>query len=171
MEENRGLIHLYHGEGKGKTTCAMGLALRFSHYDKKVLIVQFLKSGTSGEILELKKSPLIQTLSVESCQKFSWNMNEEEKQRVTEEHNSFLVTARERDWDLIVLDELCGVLHNQMIDAKAVVSFLEEAKGEVVITGRNPPPFLLQLADYSTEMTLLRHPYQRGVSARKGIEF
>lgn len=174
MEENKGLIHLYHGKGKGKTTCAMGLALRFSHYEKNVLIVQFLKSGGSGEVKQLEKLDNVTVIAGSVTNTFSWNMTDEEKAETKELHNSFLQKALETPWDLLVLDELCGAITTDMIDEDLIKKLLASKKedGEIVITGRNPPQYILDAANYITEMVAQRHPFEdNGTPARKGIEY
>lgn len=174
MDSHFGLLHLYHGEGKGKTTCAMGLALRCAAHGKKVLVVQFLKDGTSGEVVLLAKLPQVTLLAGKATQAFSWNMTPEERTATTQLHQDFLTKIGESSFDLLVLDEICGALSNKLVDASLVEQVIRQAKEsgrEVVATGRNPQDFLVELADYSTCFTLERHPYQQGIPARKGIEF
>lgn len=165
------MLHLYHGDGKGKTTCAMGLALRYAHYGKKVLIVQFLKNGASGEVLALQtlENVTVKTKSITNT--FSWLMTPEEKSQTKEAHHALLDEATETEWDLLVLDELCAALSTHMMDIERVKEFLREVEGEIVITGRNPPDFLREIADYSTCMTLEKHPFTQGIPAREGVEF
>ena len=140
----QGLLHLYWGDGKGKTTAAMGLALRALGSGKRVVIVQFLKGGNSGEI------PLLAQLGAEiyrgkAGQKFVFQMTPEEK-------------AATRELHMVDVDLL----------KKAV---LERPAGcECVLTAHTPPQWMLDAADYSTEMKCHRHPYQKGIKARKGIE-
>lgn len=173
MENNIGLIHLYHGDGKGKTTCACGLALRFSSYNKKVLIIQFLKDGSSGEIQALSKLDNVKILAKKATPSFTWNMTDEEKQLTKVLHDEEILFAIENDFDMIVLDELCGAMSNNLIDTNLVKKFLDNKKPyqEIVITGRNPEQFIIDKADYITQMTLERHPFEKGIDSRKGIEF
>lgn len=174
MEEFEGLVHLYHGDGKGKTTAAMGLALRFSHCEKRVLVVQFLKSGTSGEILQLSSFDNVTVLAGNTVNKFSWEMNEAEKLEVKRVNDGYLEQVLASDCDFFVLDELCGAISSGMISEELVKQLLKDRKKhqEMVITGRNPPEYLVEAANYITNMKMERHPFETdGVRARKGIEF
>ncbi len=171
--KNIGLIHLYHGDGKGKTTCACGLALRFSSYNKKILIIQFLKDGSSGEIKALSKLDNVTILAKKATPSFTWNMTDDEKQQTKILHDNEISSAINSDYDMIVLDELCGAMSNNLIDTTLVKKLLDTKKDyqEIIITGRNPEQFILDKADYITQMTLERHPYEKGIPSRQGIEF
>ena len=173
---SRGLIHLYCGDGKGKTTAAMGLAVRAAGSGMRVAVIQFLKDGDSSELSILSSLPNVTVLSGKPVKGFSFAMTPEQKTLVTETHNRYLETAirlyREGRAQLIVLDEAVGALSLNMLDRQRLLAFLrEEERPEVVLTGRNPDPEVLALADYVTEMTLRRHPYERGIGARRGIEY
>ena len=157
----QGLLHLYYGDGKGKTTAAMGLALRALGSGKRVVIVQILKGGNSGEI------PLLAKLGAEiyrgkAGQKFVFQMNEAEKAATRELQNRNLRNAMARPADLLVLDD-------KALLQKAVRE--RPAARECVLTAHQPPQWMLDEADYVTEMKCHRHPYQKGVPARKGIEY
>lgn len=175
MSDNIGLIHLYHGDGKGKTTCAMGLALRFSYSytNKKVMIIQFLKDGSSGEVQALSKLENVTILAKKATPSFTWNMTEQEKAETKILHDSEIQEAIESDFDMLVLDELCGAMSNKLIDTDLVQKLLDSKKShqEIVITGRNPEQFIIDKADYITQMKLEKHPFEVGIPARKGIEF
>ena len=108
------MIHLYWGDGKGKTTAAMGLALRALGHRHKVVIVQFLKDGTSGEIEPLRRLGAV----VYACPnaKFTWLMNEEEKAETRRNATAALRLALEQPWDLLVLDEACAAYENDLVD-------------------------------------------------------
>lgn len=168
----KGYIHLYTGEGKGKTTAAMGLALRALGCGLRVTVVQFLKDGTSGELAPLRR------LGARICTgrpgtKFVFQMNEEEKAEVRALHNAQLTEALETPCDLLVLDEACAALSLGMVEEDLLRrAVLERPAGrEVVVTGRDPVPWLVAAADYHTDMQCRRHPYQKGVQARKGVEY
>ncbi len=168
-----GLIHVYCGDGKGKTTAAMGLALRAAGCGLRVHVVQFLKSGTSGELNILRTLPNVQVFSGKSGTKFSFQMSDDEKAAVTLQHNENLRAALAVPCDVLVLDEAASTYQLGLVDA----ALLEETvlqrkeKMEIVITGRNPAQFMLDAADYVTEMMCRKHPYEKGIAARKGIEF
>ena len=128
------MVHLYCGEGKGKTTAAMGLALRMAGRGKRVVVAQFLKGADSGE-------RLARTLGAQP------------------------------DCGLLVLDEVCAAVNTGLLPLEEVISCLDRAAGEVVLTGRDPDPALVGRADYITEMGKLRHPFDLGTAARPGVEY
>lgn len=171
-----GLIHIYCGEGKGKTSAALGLALRAAGAGIKVLFVQFLKDGSSSEISMLERLG-IETACCPDIRKFVFQMTEEERRQGGEEYSRLLSAAvsrcREEGFGLLVLDEVLPACRLGLVPEEALMDFLRSKPSEleVVLTGREPSPALLELADYVTEMKKLRHPYDRGIQARKGIEF
>ena len=170
--ESLGLLHLYYGDGKGKTTAAMGLALRALGSGKRVVIVQFLKGGQSGEI------PLLEQLGAtvyrgKAGQKFVFQMNEAEKAATRTLQNQNLAAALAQPCDLLVLDEACAACKNDLVEEALLreAAARTEQGAEVVLTGREPAAWMQDAADYSTEMKCHRHPYQKGIKARKGIEY
>lgn len=169
---DKGLVHLYCGDGKGKTTAAMGLALRALGQGMQVVVVQFLKNGTSGELEPLKKLGAA-VYSGQPGAKFTFQMNAEEKAQATKENNARLAEALQQPCDLLILDEICAARNSGMVDeALAKQAVLERPQyREVVLTGRNPEAWMVEAADYITEMQPRRHPYEQGIPARKGIEF
>ena len=169
---DKGLVHLYCGDGKGKTTAAMGLALRALGQGMQVVVVQFLKNGTSGELEPLKKLGAA-VYSGQPGAKFTFQMNAEEKAQATQENNARLAEALQQPCDLLILDEICAARNSGMVDeALAKQAVLERPQyREVVLTGRNPEAWMVEAADYITEMQPRRHPYEQGIPARKGIEF
>ena len=169
---DKGLVHLYCGDGKGKTTAAMGLALRALGQGMQVVVVQFLKNGTSGELEPLKKIGAT-VFSGKPGAKFTFQMNAEEKAQATKENNARLAEALQQPCDLLILDEICAARNSGMLDeALAKQAVLERPQHrEVVLTGRNPEAWMVEAADYITEMQPRRHPYEQGIPARKGIEF
>ena len=169
---DKGLVHLYCGDGKGKTTAAMGLALRALGQGMRVVVVQFLKNGTSGELEPLKKLGAA-VYSGQPGAKFTFQMNAEEKAQAAKENNARLAEALQQPCDLLILDEICAARKSGMVDeALAKQAVLERPQHrEVVLTGRNPEAWMVEAADYITEMQPRRHPYEQGIPARKGIEF
>lgn len=169
---DKGLVHLYCGNGKGKTTAAMGLALRALGQGMRVVVVQFLKNGTSGELEPLKELGAA-VYSGQPGAKFTFQMNAEEKAQATKENNARLAEALQQPCDLLILDEICAARNSGMVDeALAKQAVLERPQHrEVVLTGRNPEAWIVEAADYITEMQPRRHPYEQGIPARKGIEF
>lgn len=172
-----GLIHIYCGEGKGKTTAAIGLMIRAAGHGKRCLLVQFLKDGQSGEIDILRALPEVRIITGQKYTKFSFYMNELEKKETLALHMQYLEqaveAARSLSIDLLVLDEAFGAIQTQLLSEKALLDFLQTKPGqiEVVMTGRYPSEPMLAAADYISEIACCRHPYQRGIPAREGIEY
>ena len=170
--EQMGLLHLYYGDGKGKTTAAMGLALRALGSGKKVVIVQFLKGGKSGEI------PLLEQLGAtvyrgKAGQKFVFQMTPEEKAATRELQNQNLAASMAQPADLLILDEAGSAEELDMVDVDLLKkAVLERPAGcECVLTAHTPPQWMLDAADYSTELRAVKHPYTRGIAARAGVEY
>lgn len=172
----KGLVHIYEGTGKGKTTAGVGLTVRCAGCGFPVVYSQFLKDGTTGELNILRQIPNI-TVMVESRHfKFSFLMTPEEKMEAkacyTELFDKVTATAVEQGARLLVMDELLDLCNAELIDTEKVVAFLKNRPEEleVVMTGRNPKPELVELSDYMTKMDAVKHPFKKGVPARKGIE-
>lgn len=174
---NKACVHLYCGDGKGKTTAAIGLAVRFAGRGGKVVLAQFLKDGTSGECRALAKLETVTMLAANPVRKFSFQMTDEEKQRTTDAVQRTFAAATDfavrEGAGLLILDEVCAAISCGFLEEQAVLDFLDSrpAKLEVVLTGRDPSEALQQRADYITEMTKRRHPFDGGVTAREGIEW
>lgn len=173
----KGLIHLYTGDGKGKTTAAMGLALRAAGAGKKVLIVQFMKGRDTGELHSLARIPGVRVLRSEKDFGFFSSMTGEQKEELTEIHNRILEEAimqtKEGRADVLVMDEVTYPVNWGLLDCGRLKDFLlhKPEAAEVICTGRDAAAFITDAADYITEMRCVRHPYQKGITARKGIEF
>lgn len=167
-----GLVHLYWGAGKGKTTAAMGLALRALGAGRRVAVVQFLKGRDSGEI------PLLRSLGAQifrgkAGERFTFQMDGEEREATRALQTDHLRRALALDADLLVLDEACAAWQTDLIDRDLLrAAVLDRPEGrEVVLTGREPPEWMREAADYVTEMRCHRHPFEQGVPARRGVEF
>jgi len=169
------MIHIYCGEGKGKTTAAMGLALRMAGRGRKVVIAQFLKSADTGERTILSALPQVTVLDAPERIKFVFAMTPEEREAECAHCRALLSRAAElagRDGcALLVLDEICGAVETGLLDGEEVWQIVRELPCEVVLTGRYPHPLWLEGADYITRMERLRHPYDRGIPAREGVEW
>ena len=169
-------IHIYCGDGKGKSTAAMGLAVRAAGSGQKVVVTQFLKDGTSSELNILKSIPQIQVFTCEEKFGFIWNMTEGQKAEAQKAYTDLFdrvtETAVKEHAFLLVMDEFVAAYGHGMIDQEKALKFLREKPDtlEVVLTGRDPAPELLKLADYVSEIQKKKHPFDRGLSARKGIE-
>ena len=152
----RGFAHLYCGDGKGKTTAAVGLSVRASGAGKSVLFTQFLKDGSSSELYVLRALPNVKVLCCE--------------------RNFGFFRSLQKSADgvaLLVLDEAVAACNHGLIEEAWLLDFLHHKPEdlEVVLTGREPSQRLLDAADYVTEMKKRAHPFDKGVSARLGIEF
>lgn len=176
-ERTEKLMHLYYGDGKGKTTAAIGLAIRAAGNGKKVLFTQFMKGGRTGELEELQRIGNITILRSKKQFPFYRDMTPEQKKEQTDIHNRMLDTIltaiRQREYDLIVLDEITYPYQWKLIDEKKLQEIVLAAKGvaELVCTGRSPAAFFLEQADYVSEMKCVRHPFEKGIRAREGIEY
>ena len=171
------MFHIYHGDGKGKTTAAMGLAIRSAGNGNLVTIVQFLKGNATGEIEILSRIPEITVYRNEVDLGFTKYMSETEKEHCKIMHNMSLLNAIEKinagECDLLILDELSAAYNMELVDHNMVHTLFEmrPKELELVMTGRNPAAYFLDQADYITEMKKERHPFDKGVGARKGIEY
>lgn len=172
-KDNTGLIHLYCGDGKGKTTAAMGLALRAAGAGLRVVVLQFLKNGDSSELAPLAALANVTVLSGKGGDAFTCRMTEAQKAAARRIHDEHLAKALALPCDVLVLDEAAAACRLGLVDAARVEALCRQKPAglELVLTGRNPPAFMEECADYITEMTCRRHPFERGVGARKGIEY
>lgn len=174
---SKGLIHIYTGEGKGKTTSAFGLAKRAAGHERRVLILQFLKSRTkdSGEASSARKLGItVIKFENQTSPLFDKSVSPDDlKRSVQEAIDRSITEIRDGGYDLVVMDEFNTVLgsgYAEMSDARKVIEAKPEEL-ELVFTGRGAPDELIELADYATEMRMIKHPFEKGVKARKGIEF
>lgn len=176
MKEQLGLIHLYCGDGKGKTTAAFGLALRALGHGLNVGVVQFMKDGDSGELLALRSFPDVRIISGKGIKGFTFNMSEDEKKIVKKVHDAHLreaISWCKDGWcDLLIMDEAVSSVNRSLLDEAELINFLTNKPPmlEVVLTGRNPSASLIELTDYYSEIRKIKHPYDQGIKAREGIE-
>lgn len=172
----KGLIHIYCGDGKGKTTASLGLAVRSVGRGFKVLIIQFLKSQDTGEISTLEKIPGIKLLRTRKGFGFYFQMTDQEKEECRILHDEILsegiTMANSGQVDLLILDEIISAYNYNQVDCQELLSFLKNKPEslEVVLTGRDPSEELIELADYVSEIKKVKHPYDQGIKARIGIE-
>ena len=168
------MIHLYHGNGKGKTTAAMGLALRMAGRNRSVVIAQFLKGSDSGERTALAQLPQVTLLEIPSSIKFSFQLSPQERLSEQARYQSLLeqlCSCCVPPSGLVVLDEVCDAVNAGLLPLDHLLSFLKTTEAEIVLTGRDPAPELIALADYITCFEKQRHPYDKGCAARCGVEF
>lgn len=173
---NNGLVHLYFGDGKGKTTAAIGIGVRASGRGKKILLVRFLKDNDSGEILALEGNSLFTILKDRPIKKFIPYMSKEEKtEAFSSQHELFMMATEElkkEQYGLVIFDELIDIINEGILPLEEIKDFLNTKPQnlEVVITGHNPHVELFALCDYVTEMRKTKHPYDKGITGRMGIE-
>lgn len=175
----RGLIHIYTGEGKGKTTAAIGLAVRASGHGRRVLFVQFFKEdgANSGE-KEVFRRHIPQIELIRSNIRHPIFTKEKAdrtaiEKAVSQTYEIVKRKTKEGSIDLLVLDEINSVINGGWLSLEELLGFLEDRPDglEVALTGRDAPVELVKIADYVTEMLKIKHPFDIGVKARKGIEY
>lgn len=182
------MIHIYSGNGRGKTSIAIGTAIRMLGANKQVIFTQFMKGNDTSELACLKQLSGITILRVEDSFPFYKNMTQQDKEKITRQHNKILMQVMEQvmrtygdiEWDetsgpscLVVLDEITYPLQYGLIDEALFYDFLQTVPAcvELILTGRNPLDKMLQFGDYWSEIEQKRHPYEKGIGARPGIEY
>lgn len=199
------MIQLYTGDGKGKTTAAVGQAVRAVGSGYRVMFCQFMKGGETGELEVLKELSQVEIYRCEREFPFFNAMTDRDKEEITEIHNAIIRNIIRRFDGLnntgnisvngsgavglmVVLDEITYPLNWGLIDVSLFKNLVGKMKAlyngrsgdsgeeslsriELVLTGREPDRFILENADYITEMKKLRHPFDWGIQARKGIEY
>ena len=173
----KGMIEIYTGDGKGKTTAALGLALRAAGAGLRVYILQFLKSAGSSEYEAVKGIENIRMETVEESVKFVFMMNEAEKAKNRENNIRKFREAAGLIYgnaaDVVIFDEIIGCMEIGQLPEEEVLELLgnKPENVEIVLTGRDADEELIRLADYVTEVRKIKHPYDKGEEARKGIEY
>ncbi|MBA3515116.1 MAG: cob(I)yrinic acid a,c-diamide adenosyltransferase [Pyrinomonadaceae bacterium] len=177
QENTKGLLMVHTGDGKGKTTSALGLMMRAAGRGLKCCMIQFMKARHDryGEHESAEKLDIeVHTMG----DGFTWDTKNPEQDRATARATWDLCVEKMRsgDYDLLVLDELVYVLSYQMLPLEEVLSEVRAVRAaqpalHIVVTGRNAPPELIQAADLVTEMRDIKHPFSTGISAQQGIEF
>ncbi|MBI2869503.1 MAG: cob(I)yrinic acid a,c-diamide adenosyltransferase [Chloroflexi bacterium] len=168
----RGLVQVYTGDGKGKTTAALGLAMRAAGQGLRVGFIQFLKGKRGGEHFFASRYQPFEIVQVSSDNHFT-----RDPQVLGEEVRQTLALAEERmlggDCDLLILDEVLVAVHTGFIASRQVLDLIDRKPGplDLVLTGRNAPPEIIDRADLVTEMRLIKHPFQQRIGARRGIEY
>ena len=196
------MIHLYSGDGKGKTSIAVGMAIRMAGAGGHVIFAQFMKGNESSELNILRQLPQVKVLKVEKEFGFYNEMSDEDKAEITGLHNEIMreivecveqiksngqsnaehieVQKCEDNTGkdacpqiLIVLDEITYPCRWNLIDEKLVRKFLKELPdcAELVMTGRDPLDYMIEASDYWSDVEMKRHPFEKGISARIGIEY
>lgn len=173
-DEGMGRVHVYYGAGKGKTSTSLGVALRCSGAGYKILIHQFLATNATSEAEPLANIPNITRVPSIPLKKYTFMMNEEEKAEVKAENDKKLDELMElaRSYDMIILDEIIYAVEMGLLTEEKLIEHLvnKPCQLEIVLTGRNPSEQLLASADYASEITKVKHPFDFGLSSRLGIE-
>lgn len=168
-----GLVHVYYGTGKGKTTAAMGLALRASGAGLSVAIIQFMKGYPYSEVKPLQGLEGIELIQTGRPDYIYKGQETEEDLREAKrgmEAARSLVMSRSKD--LVILDEICVAIDYGLVSEQEVLDLIDHRPSgvEMVLTGRDPSSSILERADYLSEIVCRRHPYDRGVLSREGID-
>ncbi len=174
----KGYIHVYMGLGKGKTTCALGLAFRSIGAGFNVMMVQFLKNWDTSELNSIKMlSQKFNIYRIESRKSFTYNLSQEELEVLRKEIKVEFEQAKkfiyENKYDLIILDEVLGAIEGGFIDEEMVLDIMKNKPDslELVLTGRNASDKIIENADLVSNIGKVKHYYDDGVIARLGIEY
>jgi cob(I)alamin adenosyltransferase len=176
---SKGLIYIITGDGKGKTTAAMGLALRAAGHNQKVLIIQFIKDGkwNSGEIKYIEKH--IPEIDVYTLGEGFVGIIDDKKSKKLHAKKAIEAFAKmnqlmqQGEYDILILDEINVAINLKLLNIDEVINFLKQKpkKLHVVLTGRSAPKKLINLADMVSEVKKIKHPFDKGILAQKGIDF
>lgn len=173
-QREKGYVHLYCGDGKGKTTCSMGLLVRAAGSGKRVLLYQFMKDNTSSERKIISHIPNITVLPGDEKVIFTFQMTEEEKKQKKAENDAMLdkIFDMMKDYDMVVLDEAVYAIRNGVLSEERVLKMLDHRPEnvEIVLSGQDPSDALIKRADYISEIKKIKHPFEQGVKSRTGIE-
>ena len=169
------LIHVYTGPGKGKTTVAFGLALRACGHGWKVLVIQFMKGNQRyGEIQSAKRIPnlIVEQYGLETFVK-KGNPSEKDRELAIKGFERARHAIQHCQYDLIVLDEIHVAVDFGLIPLEELLSLIQQKPDQVelILTGRNAHPKVIALADLVSQIEDIKHPFQKGIPGREGIEF
>ena len=171
-----GLIHIYTGTGKGKTTAAVGLAVRFAGSGGKVLFAQFLKNDKSSELYALRQITNIEFLPSFNYFGFTHSMTplikEKAQKHYTDYFGKIINKTLSSNYGLLILDEIIAADNNGLVPHGKLTDFLKNKPAylEIVLTGRSPSQDLLDTADYISDIHKVKHPFDKNIPARMGIE-
>lgn len=172
----KGLVEIYTGDGKGKTTAAFGLALRALGRGKRVIIFQFIKSDSSpsGEVLALRKSfPELEIVIGGRGRFIVGKPSEEDISLAKDLYRRIVSSASSGEYDLVIVDEIFPAYRVGLISLGEIIELIDKksANTELVLTGRGAPEEIIKLAHLVTDMREIKHPYKEGIKARIGIEY
>lgn len=177
MSEGKGLVIVYTGEGKGKTTAALGLVLRAVGYERKCLIVQFGKIWFTGELAAVKKLyPFVKF--IQGGKGFVKILEDklplrEHKKAARQTYDLLSKEIMSDKWDVVVADELIGAVSSKLLSLTKTLHLIKHKphRLDLILTGHHAPKQLIKVADLVTEMQEVKHPYQKGIFAKRGIDF
>lgn len=167
------MIQIYTGNGKGKTTAALGLALRASGAGLKVYIGQFIKGKTYSELKSLKTIPWVKVEQYGSGCFIRHKPKQKDIDLASEGLKRIREIVAQKKYKLVILDEINVALHFGLLKVNQIIQLFKTTPKniELVLTGRQAPPELIKLADLVSEVKEIKHYYKKGAKARKGIEF
>ena len=172
-----GRMHIYTGDGKGKTTAAEGLAVRFCGNGGQVMFVQFIKTGNSSELTAFEDLEGMTMMPNPWRWGFTWDLSDEDREEARGVYSQYLEMIGMRflqgNFGMLVLDEVIGAMNAGLVDEQELFDLFDQLpeETEIVLTGRNPSARLLERADYVSEVRKVKHPFDQGLHARKGIEY
>lgn len=175
-ELGKGLVQVFTGDGKGKTTAALGTVLRAAGHGLKILVIFFIKgSYADGEFKTLPKLPNVEIASYGLRR---WIMDPEKASPAEKaEAKAALAAARgavtSGKYDIVVLDEINIAVYFKLIETEEVIQLIKDKPShtELILTGRRADKRIIEAADLVTEMVSIKHPYEKGIKAREGIEY
>jgi cob(I)alamin adenosyltransferase len=178
MELKKGLVQVYTGNGKGKTTAALGQAFRSAGRGLNVYMVQFLKSNDTGELHSAKRLyPQFQIFRFEKPRGFFWTLTDKEKLELKKDVQKAFQFCKKAvsgsECDILIMDEIMGALHGELLNIEEVLELIRNKPDnlEIIMTGRNVPQKIMESADLVTEMVEVKHYFKQGIPAREGIEY
>lgn len=177
MNSEKGLVIIYTGLGKGKTTAALGLVLRAVGYKKKCLIVQFGKAWFTGELVGIKKlSPYVKIIQGGKGFLDILGSKVSKKDHIKAAKEAYDILYKEiisDKWDVVVADEIVGAVHAKVLSLTKALQLINNKPGrlDLVLTGRFASKELITKADLVSEMKEIKHPFQKGILAKKGVDF
>ena len=172
LQNKKGLIQVYTGDGKGKTTAALGLALRATGQGLRVLFIQFIKGRLSGEHRFVNQYHPFELVKLNQSDSFS--QSRETLESAVRESVAYAEKALlSGKYDLVILDEIFVALNLGLVTLENILELIDKKPEamELVLTGRSAPQEIIQRADLVTEMRAIKHPFQQGIVARPGIEY
>lgn len=176
-ETKKGLVMVYTGEGKGKTTAALGLALRAAGYKKKVFIIQFGKVWYTGELDGIKMlSPYVKV--VQGGLGFVKILDDntstsEHKKAALKVYEELFKEVKSGKWDIVIADEIIGAVYAKLLKQSQIIDLIKSKpeKLDLILTGHHAKPSLYKYVDLVTEMIPIKHPFEKGILAKPGIDY